>query len=229
MGGGEGKQRMIENVVSVKAKLRFVAFRYAEGLRECHIRVEPTRTAVGMPSDIADLAASRQRKPSGCRPRDQALVILTGDVRRGILDFWKRLAQSSTRQRREPEQEAVGISARSRLKSAGANRVGTAWPGIGNLAALSKAGRPGQTATVVERVRNLPAANKQVGDAAHATHERLALADRQLVHRVDHEYVLAVEADRTLAQFLIRGEIAGAVEISPGGGIVRQALQTLAD
>src|SRR5260370_11702011 len=98
---------MIEYVVSVKAKLRFVAFRYAEGLRECHIRVEPMRTAVRIPCDIADLAASRQRKPSGCRPRKRAGV-QTGKAWVCSRKDVRRLAQSSTRQRREPEQEAVG-------------------------------------------------------------------------------------------------------------------------
>src|SRR5260370_18298737 len=127
----------------------------------------------------------------------------------------------------EPGREAVGMSARPGHRRGGPNRVGRGGAGTGNLPPSARGGRPGHPATVVERVRNLPAANKQVGDAAHATHERLALADRQLVHRVDHEYVIAVEVVRTPGKFLIRGEIAAVVEISFGVVVVRRELQTI--
>src|SRR6185437_9315049 len=119
----EGKDGMIKYVVSVKAKLRFVAFSYVKGLRKCQIRVEPSRTTVRIPSDIADLAASRQRKRPGFRPRQRASV-QTGQV--GIRKDVRRLAQSACRQRREPQQVAGGISARSRFKSA--RCVGAARP-----------------------------------------------------------------------------------------------------
>ena len=75
----------------------------------------------------------------------------------------------------------------------------------------------------------MPATNKQVRDAACVTHKLLAFADRQFVHRVDHECVIAVEVVRTPSIRLINGEIAGIIEIGFGVGIVRQELQTAAD
>ena len=56
----EGEHRVIEYVVSVKAELSLVTLRETERLRQRHIRVEPAGTTVGIASDIADLAASRQ-------------------------------------------------------------------------------------------------------------------------------------------------------------------------
>jgi len=60
LGAAEGKHRMIEYVVSVKAELSLVTLRETERLRQRHIRVEPAGTTVGIAPDIADLA----RKPA---------------------------------------------------------------------------------------------------------------------------------------------------------------------
>src|SRR5580704_899869 len=92
---------MVEQVVSVEAELRFVALGNIEGLRQGHVIVERVRTAEGIETGIADLAAGGQSERTGARTNRLARVVLARDVSRRVLNFRKVLTQS--RNRCEPE------------------------------------------------------------------------------------------------------------------------------
>ena len=65
---GECENRMVEDVVGVEAELGLDAFSDGEILRQSHVIVEGMRAAIGINSDIADLAATRQHERTGNRP-----------------------------------------------------------------------------------------------------------------------------------------------------------------
>ena len=97
---------MVKNVVGIEAELRFDALGDGEVLRQRHVIVEGMRTAIGIKSCIADLAAAR--KGEGTRARSSK------GARIDSVLSWRQ-AVSKGRDWREPEQVSVGITGRTRL------------------------------------------------------------------------------------------------------------------
>src|SRR5579859_813547 len=137
---------MVKDVVSIKAELCFVTFGYAKSLRKCHIGEESTRAAIGIASDVADLAAGGQRKRARGRPRQRASICSGSD---------SRVTQSPNGSK--PQEVPGGVPLRSDTELIAAYHLRTAWSGIRNLAAFPDAGRPRKTSAVIQGIRDLPA------------------------------------------------------------------------
>src|SRR5580704_7978419 len=185
---GDGENRVVEHVVGIEPELCLDTLGDGEILRERDVIVEGVRTAIGIETDIADLAASGKHERTGSRTCRLAGIACTTNIRGRVRDFRKRLTER--RDWGEPE-GAVGIVSDTRIQSSG-SLVWTARAGVRNLTAILKAGRPWQARPVGRSVRYLPTANHQVRQAAGIAHKCLASADRQFVNDVGHKDLISV-------------------------------------
>src|SRR5689334_10610327 len=70
--------------------------------------------------------------------------------------------------------------------------VRTAYSSILLASALAKTWRPGQTATPIRGVRDLPATNERIHQTARIASESLTFAERELKNNVGHPDVSTV-------------------------------------
>src|SRR5262249_36336743 len=98
---------------------------------------------------------------------------------------------------------------------------------IRDQAALADRRCKRQASAPVCSVRDLPAANEQIGQSAGVAQKHFSSANRQFVYGAENEYVIAVEVVRSVSDALInRVEVIGVV-VRFRIGIVRQELQAL--
>ena len=208
---------MVKDVVRIKAELCLDAFGNRETLRESHVGEEATRAAQGIAAEVADLATSGQSKRAARWPSQCARIGGRSDP--GIRERWNR---------GEPKEVSTNVSARSRIERA-RSLIGAAGSGIRDLAALGDARCPRETATVVQSVAHLPAADQEIRGAADPAEELLAATDGQFVHGVSHECVIAVEVVGTISDARINREVIVIVIVGMRVGVMSDELEAVAE
>src|SRR5580658_4383940 len=209
---------MVEYVKGIEAELSLDALCDAEGLGEGHVGEEPSRTEEGVKAGVADLPASGQCERAGRRTSQSAGV----DARLGRTYV---IGQRSNRRKVVPlPVDLLGTDA-ERLSW---NEVRTAWAGIFDQAAFADARSPWETAAVVQCVGQLPSADQQVLQAVGVAEHPLAFADREFVHRADHEDAAAVVLIGTVRKLRIDGVVVGVVGVGVAVSVVGQELEAMA-
>jgi len=174
---------MVENVVGIEAELRFDALGDGEVLRQRHVIVEGMRTAIGIKSGIADLAAARRVKgPELGRQRckNRLCFELASGCKQG-------------RDWREPEQFPLASRVYPSLVAVRAR----GWDG--KVQRLKWRRIPQCLGVNGRRYRMWSywlSANhhEQVHGTTRAAQESLASADRQLIDCINHHHLVAIEA-----------------------------------
>ena len=107
--------------------------------------------------------------------------------------------------------------------------VRTAWASIGDRAALPDTRSERKTCAIGESIGHLPATDDQVHSPARVAHEPLASSDGQLVNRVGHEHLIAIERVWTPSELFVYGVVVGVIGERVREGVVRKELETAAD
>ena len=96
-------------------------------------------------------------------------------------------------------------------------------------AALRDTRSEGKTCAIGKGIGHLPATQDQVHSSARVAHEPLAFSDGQLVNRVGHEHLIAIERVRSPENFLVYGIVIGVINVCVRKSVVREELQAVAN